>query len=63
MTLSVDVATGTVVKVKGEHLHDNDLIKKIVRAAEQEAIDYAAKNQTVPTRTVVENLTNKVFLY
>ena len=61
VTLSVDVETKAVLKVNGEHQHSNDLMKKKVRALEQEAIENASKNPTVSTRTVVGNLTSQVF--
>ena len=62
MTLAINAKTKAVLKINGDHEHNNDLMKKKVRALEQEAINNAAKNPTVSTRTIIGNLTSQVFI-
>ena len=42
----------------GEHNHSSDLLKKRVKEMEQKAVNNAVNNSTVPTRTVLSNLSN-----
>lgn len=63
MTLAIDAETKEVLNINGDHLHNSDLMKKKVRALEKEAIENAANNPTVSTRTIIGNLTSQVFIY
>ena len=38
VSLAVDVESGKVLRVSGEHRHDSDILHKNVKAAEKEAI-------------------------
>ena len=49
-----------LVRISGDHNHDNDIAKKNVKDKENQAVEEAARNPTVSPRTVLANLTNNL---
>ena len=49
-----------LVRISGDHNHDNDIAKKTVKDKENQAVEEAARNPTVSPRTVLANLTNNL---
>lgn len=59
-TAIVSNETDDIVQLSGEHNHDSDLLKRKVRARENDAIKEAATNSSVSPRSVLGNITNEV---
>lgn len=60
VTAAVATKDDMIVRITGEHVHDNDLVKTAVMEKENEAVKSAARNPTVSPRTALANLTNDV---
>lgn len=52
--------TDMLVRVTGEHTHDNDIAKKTARDKENEAISAACSLPTVAPRTILGNVINQL---
>ena len=60
VTAAVTSHDNMIVRVSGEHNHDNDLMRKTANDKENEAVCSAARNPTVSPRTVLANLTSEL---
>lgn len=60
VTAAVDRLSNIVSRVTGVHTHDNDLLKKIVKTKENEALDSAKRNPSVAPRTILGQLATEL---
>ena len=58
--VSLDVNEDKIVRVTGEHTHDNDLVKEMVDKVVCEKVNEAVSNPTVSPRTVFQNITSHI---
>ena len=56
VTAAVSKETDQIVRVTGDHTHDTDILNKIAKTMEDDAVKAAATVPTVPPRTVMANL-------
>ena len=60
VTAAVCKITETVVRINGEHTHDTDILNKMAKHMENEAVKAAATVPTVPPRNVIANLVAQI---